>query len=38
LRDIWPTRDEVSKVSNEVVVPELFKKNYASILKGNEAW
>jgi aconitate hydratase len=38
LRDIWPTREEVSKVSNEVVRPELFKKNYSHILDGNTAW
>lgn len=38
LRDIWPSRDEVSKVSQESVRPELFKKNYSMILNGNENW
>ena len=35
LRDIWPTRDEVLKVVHKVVKPELFKKNYSTILNGN---
>lgn len=38
LRDIWPTREEVSKVSIAVLAPELFKDNYAKILGGNKNW
>lgn len=29
LRDIWPSRDEVQKVTLHSVRPELFKKNYS---------
>jgi aconitate hydratase len=38
LRDIWPTRDEVTKVSTGSITPEMFKKNYDTILKGSEMW
>jgi aconitate hydratase len=38
LRDIWPSREEVSKVSHAVLAPELFKENYSKILGGNENW
>jgi len=38
LRDIWPTREEVSKVSREVITPEMFKENYSSITEGNKQW
>jgi aconitate hydratase len=38
LRDIWPTREEVSKVSHAVLAPELFKDNYSKILGGNKYW
>ena len=38
LKEIWPNRDEVSKVSHEVLAPELFKDNYAKILGGNKNW
>lgn len=38
LKDIWPSRDEVLKVVHSVVKPELFKKNYDTILNGNKDW
>jgi aconitate hydratase len=38
LRDIWPTRDEIQKVSTSVINPEMFKKVYGEILKGNQNW
>jgi aconitate hydratase len=38
LRDIWPNRKEVSKLSKEVVKSEMFTKNYGSITDGNKNW
>ena len=38
LKDIWPTREEVQKVTNTVIKPEMFKKNYDTILNGSEMW
>ncbi len=38
LRDIWPTRQEVSIVSGGVIKPEMFKSNYDTILKGSQRW
>jgi aconitate hydratase len=38
LKDIWPTREEVQKVTNTVIKPEMFRKNYDNILNGSEMW
>ena len=38
LRDIWPTREEVQKLVNETLKPEMFKEVYEAITTGNERW
>lgn len=38
LNDIWPTRDEVQAVTNACITPEMFTKNYDTILDGSEMW
>jgi aconitate hydratase len=38
LRDIWPTRAQVSKVTGQVITPEMFKSTYDNILDGSEMW
>jgi len=38
LKDIWPSRDEIQKVSGSVITPEMFKSVYGSILKGSARW
>jgi aconitate hydratase len=38
LRDIWPSREEVSKVSAEAVKPAMFRQVYDTILDGNHLW
>jgi aconitate hydratase len=38
LRDIWPTREQVSKVTGQVITPEMFKSTYGNILDGSEMW
>ena len=38
LRDIWPSRDQVSAVTNSVIKPEMFTATYENILNGSEMW
>eukprot|EP00825_Cyclidium_porcatum_P002758 TRINITY_DN1127_c0_g1_i3.p1 TRINITY_DN1127_c0_g1~~TRINITY_DN1127_c0_g1_i3.p1 ORF type:complete len:933 (-),score=211.27 TRINITY_DN1127_c0_g1_i3:74-2872(-) len=38
LRDIWPTREEVSAVAKDAVDPKMFEETYATIMDGNEQW
>jgi len=38
LRDIWPTEEEVQKISGEVVRKEYFQRNYSTIFDGDEQW
>ena len=38
MRDLWPTRKEVSKVVSESLTPEMFRDVYAKISKGTERW
>jgi len=38
LKDIWPTREEVQKVTNSVVKPAMFRDIYEKIAKGTERW
>ena len=38
LKDIWPSRDQVSKVTNGVIKPEMFTATYSNILKGSKMW
>lgn len=38
LKDIWPDREEVQNLTNSVIKPEMFKKNYDAILNGSEMW
>jgi aconitate hydratase len=38
LRDIWPSRDEVQKITQSVIKPEMFKEIYDKISKGTDRW
>lgn len=38
LRDIWPSRDEVQKVTQSVIKPEMFKEIYNKISGGTDRW
>jgi aconitate hydratase len=38
LRDIWPTREEVSKVVEATVLPEMFRARYDNVFASNERW
>jgi aconitate hydratase len=38
LRDIWPTRDEISKVVEQNIKPKMFKEIYDKISLGTDNW
>jgi aconitate hydratase len=38
LRDIWPSTKEVADTIAATVGPEMFKKNYADVFKGDSRW
>jgi aconitate hydratase len=38
LKDIWPSRDDVQKVTNATITPVLFKEAYDKIAKGTDRW
>ncbi|GBG67648.1 hypothetical protein CBR_g776 [Chara braunii] len=38
LRDIWPTNEEIAKVVETAVLPEMFKQTYEVITEGNDMW
>jgi aconitate hydratase len=38
LRDVWPDPEEVVRVVGESVAAEMFKRNYAEVFAGDEAW
>ena len=38
LRDIWPTSEEVAKVVNEMVQPDMFRNRYDNVFESNERW
>ncbi len=38
LKDIWPTQAQINEMMDKVVTPEDFKKSYATVFDGDEAW
>jgi len=38
LRDIWPSPQEIQVVIDSVISSEMFKKDYASVFKGDHRW
>ena len=38
LKDIWPSREEVTKAVNETVLPDMFRSRYANVFDANERW
>ena len=38
LRDIWPSQAQISQAVSQSVTPEGFRKHYASVFDGNDAW
>ncbi len=38
LRDLWPTQQEIHAVIHAALRQEQFRKQYAQVFEGNEAW
>jgi aconitate hydratase len=38
LKDIWPSREEITKVTGSSINAKMFKDTYSSILKGSQMW
>ena len=38
LKDIWPSSDEIHGILEKTFAPESFRKEYAGVFEGNEAW
>jgi len=38
LRDLWPTQAEIHEIIERSITPELFRRRYADVFSGNEAW
>jgi aconitate hydratase len=38
LKDLWPTTQEINDQIARSVLPEMFKRRYANVLDGSEAW
>ena len=38
LKDIWPSNKEISDTILATIGPEMFKKNYADVFKGDSRW
>ena len=38
LKDIWPTPEEIHRLIESSITPELFRQRYAEVFAGNETW
>jgi aconitate hydratase len=38
LADIWPSEEEVRKIVQESIAPEMFSKSYGEVFAGEERW
>ncbi|MDG5767671.1 aconitate hydratase AcnA [Balneolales bacterium ANBcel1] len=38
MKDIWPTEQEIRELMEEVIQPEDFKSNYATLFEGDDTW
>ncbi len=38
LKDIWPNSADIQKAVEETFTPETFRKEYAEVFEGDEAW
>lgn len=37
-KELWPTANEVNEIIQEVVTPELYKREYKTVFDSNERW
>ena len=38
LKDLWPTSNEINRLLNNCLTPDMFKKRYQEIYEGDENW
>ncbi|GAA3797523.1 aconitate hydratase AcnA [Sphaerisporangium flaviroseum] len=38
LKDIWPSTEEIAEVVNSSIGEDMFRRDYADVFKGDEAW
>ncbi len=38
LQDIWPSNREIGDIVRQAITPEMFKKRYGDVFKGDEKW
>lgn len=38
LKELWPSREEIEKVTGKSITSEMFKSTYSNILKGSTMW
>lgn len=38
LKDIWPKEEEIQSVIQQCLTPDMFRKRYADVFKGDESW
>ncbi|MFO0996088.1 MAG: aconitate hydratase AcnA [Alphaproteobacteria bacterium] len=38
LKDIWPSNKEVRETIDRVLTPEMFRRRYANVFEGDQAW
>lgn len=38
LSDIWPSKEEVKEIINQVMKPEMYQEIYAQVSKGTDLW
>jgi aconitate hydratase len=38
LRDLWPSQDEIARVMDRCVQPEMFRATYRNVWDGNSKW
>ena len=38
LQDVWPSGEEISRLKQEVLDPELFRASYAALFDGDDRW
>jgi aconitate hydratase len=38
LKDLWPTLEEIGRVAEDSLNPELYRRRYADALKGDTTW
>ncbi|WP_292000547.1 aconitate hydratase AcnA [Caldivirga sp.] len=38
LRDVWPSVSEINSIIRNTIVPEMFRRKYEDVYKGDEFW